>query len=256
MLWPRRPVLLTRDGFSNSSGVEDMFHKSLSIAGVLGLCCATMARSAEPQQAPRDWLNYFSENWREGDWQQKGRSQPAGYMRPQEDTAWQARMRAMQGCVQQRDGAIPLLLETLRTGDTPQRVLAAQMLGYLGSKVPAEPLVAALKSEADPAVRLYLVDTLGMLGKGGSVDWDEYLKNESNRDVKRHVGYADERNGKPLDARVVEELKHWDVRHIDSATIGQPAPDFALLSAQGDTVRLSDFRGKKAVVLVFIYGDT
>lgn len=33
--------------------------------------------------------------------------------------------------------------------------------------------------------------------------------------------------------------------------IGQPAPDFALKDQHGQTVRLSDFRGKKAVVLMF-----
>ena len=33
--------------------------------------------------------------------------------------------------------------------------------------------------------------------------------------------------------------------------VGDPAPDFALTDQQGHTVRLSDFRGKKAVVLAF-----
>jgi peroxiredoxin len=33
--------------------------------------------------------------------------------------------------------------------------------------------------------------------------------------------------------------------------VGDPAPDFELKSADGNTVRLSDFRGKKNVVLAF-----
>ena len=33
--------------------------------------------------------------------------------------------------------------------------------------------------------------------------------------------------------------------------VGQPAPDFALKDQHGQTVRLSDFRGGKHVVLVF-----
>jgi cytochrome oxidase Cu insertion factor (SCO1/SenC/PrrC family) len=32
---------------------------------------------------------------------------------------------------------------------------------------------------------------------------------------------------------------------------GDPAPDFALTDTEGQTVRLSDFRGKKNVVLAF-----
>jgi peroxiredoxin Q/BCP len=33
--------------------------------------------------------------------------------------------------------------------------------------------------------------------------------------------------------------------------VGDRAPDFALPDQKGDTVRLSDFRGKKTVVLTF-----
>ncbi len=34
-------------------------------------------------------------------------------------------------------------------------------------------------------------------------------------------------------------------------TVGQRAPDFALKSHLGTTVRLSDFRGKRNVALIF-----
>jgi len=34
-------------------------------------------------------------------------------------------------------------------------------------------------------------------------------------------------------------------------TVGQPAPDFVLNDQNGRAVRLSDFRGKKSVVLAF-----
>ena len=37
--------------------------------------------------------------------------------------------------------------------------------------------------------------------------------------------------------------------------IGSKAPDFALLSSNGDTVRLSDFANKNSVVLIFYPGD-
>ena len=233
-----------------------MFDKMAWSVLTLMLGCTSIAWAAEPPASPRDWLNQFSEQWREDDWQQKGRSSAGGYMRPLEDDGWQARMRAMQGCVRHEGASIAVLLDKLRTGDAPARILAAQTLGYLGPDVPAEPLIAALKSENDPAVRLYLVDTVGMLGKGAEVDWNAFLKDESNRDVKRHVGYVRERNERTLDASVVRELTQWDSSRINTATVGRPAPDFTLSSVQGETVRLSDFRGKKAVVLVFIYGDT
>lgn len=38
--------------------------------------------------------------------------------------------------------------------------------------------------------------------------------------------------------------------------LGEPAPDFRLPSTQGTDVALSDFRGRKHVVLAFLRGMT
>lgn len=41
---------------------------------------------------------------------------------------------------------------------------------------------------------------------------------------------------------------------VDRIKVGQAAPDFALENVDGKTINLSEFRGKKAVVLVFYRG--
>ena len=41
---------------------------------------------------------------------------------------------------------------------------------------------------------------------------------------------------------------------LNRITVGQAAPDFTLQAADGKPVTLSDFRGKKNVVLVFYRG--
>jgi len=41
---------------------------------------------------------------------------------------------------------------------------------------------------------------------------------------------------------------------LDRIKIGQTAPEFALENVEGQTVQLSKFHGKKAVVLVFYRG--
>jgi cytochrome oxidase Cu insertion factor (SCO1/SenC/PrrC family) len=41
---------------------------------------------------------------------------------------------------------------------------------------------------------------------------------------------------------------------IDRVKVGRPAPDFSLEDVDGRTVTLSDFRGKKSVVLTFYRG--
>ncbi len=41
---------------------------------------------------------------------------------------------------------------------------------------------------------------------------------------------------------------------LNRIKVGQPAPDFTLEAADGKPINLSDFRGKKSVVLVFYRG--
>jgi len=218
---------------------------------------ATLALADEPGRSPADWITHFNQGWDETAWTEMHRAYPGGYMRPQEDAGWRARFQTLQGLVRSGKAAVPTLLDTLQNGDVPARVFAAQTLGFLAPDAPADKLVELLKSEPDRTVRLYLVDAIGMHGAAAnSVDWDAFLRSEKDRDVKRHVSYVQERDGKPVDPDVIEQLKTWDASTIASAVVGQPAPDFTLKSVPGATVKLSDYRGKQAVVLVFIYGDT
>ena len=41
---------------------------------------------------------------------------------------------------------------------------------------------------------------------------------------------------------------------MPKVTLNTPAPDFSLQNTQGETVRLSDFRGKSHILLVFNRG--
>ena len=41
---------------------------------------------------------------------------------------------------------------------------------------------------------------------------------------------------------------------LERVKVGQPAPDFTLEDGNGKSISLSDFRGKKSVVLVFYRG--
>jgi hypothetical protein len=118
-------------------------------------------------------------------------------------------------------------------------------------------LLRAAAEDSEPVVRLYAIDSLGMLGtEGEPIDWDALAKKQRNRDVKRHLTYIEQRAGQPVSPRTIDQLRDWDLAGIDTARLGQLAPDFELSSVSGEKIRLSDFRGTKAVVLVFVYGDT
>ena len=212
--------------------------------------------ASEPAASPEQILETFSSRWKESDWTSPSRSRSQGYMRPLNDEGWQVRMRSIQDLVSHSRKSIPELLKALKSKNDALRILAAQTLGYLAADVPKEPLLKAARNDKNPSVRLYAVDALGMQGTAGEIDWQAIRKNEKNRDVRKHIGYAVERKNKGIQQAVIETLMKWDSQSINTATVGKNAPDFELTAATGQKVHLSDYRGKQAVVLVFIYGDT
>lgn len=200
-------------------------------------------------------LTQFKEAWEESKWQQNFRGN--AYMRANEDTGWQVRMKTLQVLVAGGSNSIPVLESHLADDHTPTRILVAQAISYLAPHADIEKLTEHFKSEDDPAVRLYLVDAIGMSGHGTNFDLDALAKDEKNRDVLKHIKYAKERRESPISDAVIKSMTDWDTSTLDSMVVeGQLAPDFKLQSVDGQEYALSDFRGKQPVVLVFVYGDT
>jgi len=71
-----------------------------------------------------------------------------------------------------------------------------------------------------------------------------------------HINYAKERKDSPVPEEVVNTLANLNVESLPTVEKGQPAPDFTLTSLDGAEFKLSQFKGVKPVVLVFVYGDT
>lgn len=230
---------------------------AIILTATIVLAAYVRAEDGQNSLSPAEAMPSFSEAWDDTAWVPKRAGRRAGYLRPDDDQGWKARMTAMQALVRGGSDSAELLLKTLRDGKLPERILAAQTLGFLGERTAGDALLKAAESDADGAVRLYAADSLGMLGAADyRQSLERLVQRETNRDAKRHLSYAVDRSASALDASFVELLKRWDSRQSDSASVGKAAPDFELPSLSGDRVRLSDFRGKSAVVLVFVYGDT
>ena len=63
--------------------------------------------------------------------------------------------------------------------------------------------------------------------------------------------FSDFRAFAQLGSKDATDLSPTDLQRIK---VGQPAPDFTLEDVDGKSITLSDFRGKKTVVLVFYRG--
>jgi HEAT repeat protein len=209
---------------------------------------------ADETKSAANLLEEFSSNWDESAWIGGRRA----YIRPLDDEGWQVRMRTLVRLSKAAGGAKEALFETAKNGELPERVLAAQALGYLGVDLPPKLLLELLREESNATVRLYLLDALGMAGGASDVSdaLGQWRDQERNGDVRKHIGYALERGSKKVDPTILRTLRQYDPLKIATAQIGAAAPDFRLATVDGKPTRLSQFQGKQAVVLVFIYGDT
>jgi hypothetical protein len=179
-----------------------------------------------------------------------------GYMRPLDDAGWKARMEAFHELARLGAKAVPMLTDALAKGEPDTRTFAGQTLALLAEPDSKPALPTALK-DSHAAVRLYALDALSMFGKLEATEELLRLRHKDpNVDVKAHARFALERDDKPQPEAIRKALTEYDLSRVDTARLGKLAPDFALTDAVGKIHRLSDFRGKNPVVLVFIYGDT
>lgn len=174
--------------------------------------------------------------------------------RTEGDGSWTSYAVALRRLVALGDKAVPALIAGCGDGNYQVRAFSARTLGLLGAKS-AAPALVKLLDDPRPPVALLAADALGQLQDAAGLKALEAARTRlKNGDVLLHVSKALERKV-PLEADVREQVLKIDPKLINSAEVGRAAPDFTLKDAAGTPWSLSTFKGKKAVVLVFIYGD-
>jgi HEAT repeat protein len=189
--------------------------------------------AATPQKAARDALPRFEKG--KGDWKE--------------------RMQALVRLAQIGPPAAPILLEALKEGKPATREFAAQAL-VLFADSKAKPALERALADPKPGVRLYAIQALSMLGPLPRTKENVRIltQDPSIYGVRPMMAAALERADRPNQAAMRKALAAYDLRNLDSARLGQTAPDFTLTDYNGKTHRLSQFRGK-TVVLRFILFD-
>ena len=123
------------------SKTERLIH----VGAVLTLGAPTLM-AGDPRRSPEKLLVAFSRDWDELGWTQKSERRPHGYIRALNDRGWRTRMVALQDLMSHDKSAVPVLVETVKNGGTPNHILTAQALGYLAPHVPYRTLLEAAKT--------------------------------------------------------------------------------------------------------------
>jgi HEAT repeat protein len=171
------------------------------------------------------------------------------------DPGWKVRMEALVSLARIGPPAGAILVEGLKHKSPDTREFAAQAL-VLFADSNMQPALEPALADPKPGVRLYAIQALSMLGPLPRTKEHERILTEDPTvfGVRPMLAAALERTDPPNQAEMRKALAEYDLGKLDSARLGQPAPDFTLADYTGKTCRLSQFRGK-TVVLRFILFD-
>ena len=172
------------------------------------------------------------------------------------DPGWKPRLEGLIRLVKAGPGVTPVLTEALKTASPSTREFAAQAL-VLFADPKSRPALEQALDDPESGVRLYAIQALRMLGRLPRTERHERIRltDPDHWGVRMMITAALER-GDRLDAAALRKtLADYDLRTLDSARVGEMAPDFTLADATGKTYRLSQFRGKNTVVVRFILFD-
>lgn len=220
--------------------------KAMRIHGLLLLLASGIGSPVDARQdgSPESVLAAFSRAWPEG----------RTPYRTEGDASWVAYAGALRRLVGLGDKAVPALVAGCADGNFQVRALCARTLGFLGAK-PATAALIKLLDDPQAPVAILAADALGQIQEPvGLKALEEARSRLKNGDVLLHVSKALERKV-PVESDLREQILKIDPRLVNSAQLGRAAPDFTLKDSIGTDWALSSFKGKKSVVLVFIYGD-
>lgn len=174
------------------------------------------------------------------------------------DEDWRARTLAVRDLVRLGAPGTPVLITALEDKNAHVRHVAAMVLGIIRATNAVAALEATLGKDSDSVVRSQAAIALGQIGQRSSLGAVQAAqKNDKSKDVQHQAeltAHAIE-HGKPATPELAAAFAALDETKFGRVAVGQPAPDFQLPDTDGKTWRLADFRGKKSVVLIWVFAD-
>ncbi|MBC8481434.1 MAG: redoxin domain-containing protein [Planctomycetes bacterium] len=175
-----------------------------------------------------------------------------------QDIDWRVRLLAVRDLVRLGSDASRFLIEALSDDNTHVRQVVAMVLGILRQKNAVPALETSLQKDSDFVVRSQAAIALGQIADKDSLEVLRRIQTEdTSRDVQHQAelaAYAVE-HGLGATPELAAAYRDMDETRFSKARVGQQAIDFELPDTEGKVWRLSDFHGKKPVVLIWIFAD-
>lgn len=171
---------------------------------------------------------------------------------------WRVRLLAVRDLVRLGTPGTSGMVKSITHTNAHVRQVSAMALGILRATNAVPTLEAALTGDPDEVVRSQAAVALGQIAVTGSL---AVLRTTQANDVSRDVqhqaalaAYAIEHDVGASPELAVSYAR-LDESRFDRVRVGEPAIDFQLPDTDGHAWRLADFRGKKPVVLIWIFAD-
>ncbi len=174
------------------------------------------------------------------------------------DMAWRVRTLAVRDLVRLGSDGVSAWKGSFRDADRHVRHVCVMAAGLLGAEETAGELQRLLAEDPDPIVRGQAAEALGQLRH---VESESVLRATAKEDRSEHVKHRAElalvqlKQKQRDDKDLVRQWTELDESTFRLVEVGKAAPDFQLRDTEGNEWRLSDFKGKKTVMLVWIFAD-
>lgn len=224
--------------------MRDPFSRYTAIVVAFVLAAGALSAAEEPVDVAK-LLVAFSKSWPTDrkDYRTDG------------DDSWKDYALTLKTLVSTGDKGIDSVRAGLADPNRQVRALSAQALGFMRAASAVADLKKLLLNDSWETTRVNAADSLGMIGTPQAVAALQEAKGkQENRDVSLHIKIALKRSG-PLEQDALRDLLAIDGKIFESVVLNSPAPEITLKTPQGKVISLSDYRGKKNVLLVFFYGD-
>ncbi len=174
------------------------------------------------------------------------------------DTDWKVRLLAVRDLVRLELNNINEIAESLTHNDKHARQVCAMSLGILRAQTAIEHLEAVVRDDTSAMVRSQAVTALGQIESKDSLPLlRKHLKEDPSRDVRHQCELAIDQiqKHKGTTKEQLAAFRALDESRFESVKIGKAAPDFDLQDTENKVWKLSDFREKKWVVLIWVFAD-